>query len=156
MNKPVVAELGGKRVLLLDSITWLASEDAGQIVVTGSHGGRSAGDCATNVALALCCFNDAGVGKERAGIVALDMLQQRGSPGLAYSHDSARVGDALDAWRNGVISHVNPSAATLGFSIGESLQPALRRTFDSSSVAALVTSSVTTSVSTIGGAGALK
>jgi len=134
MNKPVVAELGGKRVLLLDSITWLVSEDAGQIVITGSHGGRSAGDYATDVVLALCCFNDAGVGKERAGVVALDMLQQRGGPGLAYSHNSARVGDALDAWRNGVISHVNPSAATLGFCIGEDLQRAIRRTFGSSSV----------------------
>lgn len=139
MNKPVVAELGGKRVLLLDSITWIGSEDAGQIVITGSHGGRSAGDYAINVALALCCFNDAGVGKERAGVVALDMLQQRGGPGLAYSHHSARVGDALDAWRNGVISHVNASAATLGFSIGERLQLAIARTFDPGSIAAIGT-----------------
>jgi len=97
MNKLVVAEPGGKRVLLLDSITWIRSEDAGQIVITGSHGGRSAGEYAITIALALCCFNDAGVGKERAGIVALDMLQRRGVPCLAYSHNSARVGDARDA-----------------------------------------------------------
>ncbi len=137
MNKPVVAKLGGKHVLLLDSITWIGSEDAGQIVITGSHGGRSAGEYALNVALALCCFNDAGVGKERAGIVALDMLQQRRGPGLAYSHDSARVGDALDAWRNGVISHVNAAAAMLGFSIGERLQAAIMRTFDPGSIATI-------------------
>jgi len=137
MNKLVVAEPGGKRVLLLDSITWIRSEDAGQIVITGSHGGRSAGEYAITIALALCCFNDAGVGKERAGIVALDMLQRRGVPCLAYSHNSARVGDARDAWRNGIISHVNASAATLGFTLGEILQPAIVRTFDPGSAAAI-------------------
>ena len=129
MNKPVVAELGGKRVLLLDSITWLGSEDTGQIVITGSHGGRSAGAYAIRPVLACCCFNDAGVGKERAGIVALDMLQQRGGPCVAYSHNSARIGDARDAWDNGVISYVNAPAAALGFAVGESLQAAIVRTF---------------------------
>jgi len=131
MDKPVVAELAGRRVLLLDSITWVDREDTGQILITGSHGGRSAGEYAVSVVLALCCFNDAGVGKERAGIVALDMLEQRGGPALAYSHDSARIGDARDAWTNGVISHVNAGAATLGFSVGEALRPAIVRTFAS-------------------------
>jgi len=130
VKKLVAAELGGKRVLLLDSITWLGSEDMGQIVITGSHGGRSAGEYAITVVLALCCFNDAGVGKEGAGIVALDMLQQRGGPCLAYSHNSARIGNARDAWRNGIISHVNAPAAKLGFTVGEPLQRAIVRTFD--------------------------
>jgi hypothetical protein len=93
-QKVIVATLGTRRVLLLDSITELAEDDAGQIVVSGSHGGRSAGDYAMRWPLALCSLNDAGVGKDRAGIVALDMLASRGTPAVAYGHTSARIGDA--------------------------------------------------------------
>jgi hypothetical protein len=127
--KPVVAIFGNARVLLLDSITWVEAADAGQIVISGSHGGRSAAEYAVLFPLALCCINDAGVGKDRAGIVALDMLQARGTPGIAFSHDSARIGEARDAWDHGVISHCNPRAAALGFAPGAGLRAAIERIF---------------------------
>ena len=129
MNKPVVAVLGTMRVLLLDSITWVESADAGHIVISGSHGGRSAAEYAILFPLALCCINDAGVGKDRAGIVALDMLEERATPGLAFSHDSARIGEARDAWEHGVISHCNPRAVALGFKAGCSLRAEVERVF---------------------------
>ena len=68
MDKVQAAQIGGRRVLLLDSITWVDAGDAGHVVVSGSHGGRSAGEYAVLFPLALCCLNDAGVGKDRAGI----------------------------------------------------------------------------------------
>jgi hypothetical protein len=129
MNKPTAAVHGNVRVLLLDSITWVDAGDAGQIVISGSHGGRSAGEYAIVFPLALCCLNDAGVGKDRAGIVALDMLDERGSPGIAFSHDSARIGEARDAWEHGVISHCNPRAAALGFKAGCGLREEIERIF---------------------------
>jgi hypothetical protein len=128
-SKPVVAVLGGLRVLLLDSITWVEAADAGQIVVSGSHGGRSAAEYAILFPLALCCINDAGVGKDRAGIVALDMLEARGTPGVAFSHDSARIGEARDAWNHGVISHCNLRAVALGFLPAGSLRAEIERVF---------------------------
>lgn len=129
MNKPVVAELATRRVLLLDSITWLTADDAGHIVISGSHGGRSAGEYAVLFPLALCCMNDAGVGKDRAGIVALDMLEARDTPGLAFSHDSARIGEARDAWDHGVVSHVNAGALALGIAVGRLLREEIQRVF---------------------------
>ncbi|MFO1303383.1 MAG: hypothetical protein U1F54_06605 [Burkholderiales bacterium] len=123
----VAATFGTRRVMLLDSITWIEDEDAGQIVVSGSHGGRSAGEYAIRVPLALCCLNDAGVGKDRAGIVALDMLEARGTPAVAYGHTSARIGEARDAWEHGVITHVNGAAAALGLVPGEPLREAIAR-----------------------------
>ena len=139
MNKPVVAVFGNTRVLLLDSITWVEATDTGQIVISGSHGGRSAAEYAILFPLALCCINDAGVGKEivalrgvgkdRAGIAALDMLEARGTPGVAFSHDSARIGEARDAWDHGVISHCNSRAAALGFRPGGSLRAGIERIF---------------------------
>ena len=128
-SKPVVAVLGHLRVLLLDSITWIDADDAGQIVISGSHGGRSAAEYAILLPLALCCINDAGVGKDRAGIVALDMLEARGTPGVAFSHDSARIGEARDAWDHGVISHCNARAITLGFNAGRNLRAEIERVF---------------------------
>ena len=127
MKRTVAAVLGVRQVLLLDSITWLAEEDAGHIVVSGSHGGRSAGDYAIRWPLLLCCFNDAGVGKDRAGIVALDMLEARGTPAVAYGHLSARIGEARDAWDNGIVTHANACARALGLAIGESLRDAITR-----------------------------
>ena len=62
-------------------------------------------------------------------IVALDMLEARGTPGVAFSHDSARIGEARDAWNHGVISHCNPRAVALGFHAGGHLRAAIERVF---------------------------
>jgi hypothetical protein len=129
MNRIVAAEVGDRKVVLLDSITWVGACDAGQLVISGSHGGRSAGAYAIEFPLALCCFNDAGVGKDRAGIEALDMLDRRGIPALAVHHTSARIGDACDTWENGIVSHVNARAAALGFAPGLGLRDAIERIF---------------------------
>jgi hypothetical protein len=129
MLKVQAAQVGGRRVLLLDSITWVDAGDAGHVVVSGSHGGRSAGEYAVLFPLALCCLNDAGVGKDHAGIAALAMLDEQDIPGVAYSHNSARIGEARDAWEHGIISHVNACAAELGFVIGLELRTAIEQAF---------------------------
>ena len=113
-------------IVLMDTITALAAGHAGAIVVTGSHGGTSAATFATAVALKLVVFNDAGVGKDGAGISALAMLGVQGIAAATVAHTSARIGDAQDAWNCGVISHVNALAAQLGLAPGRALQGALR------------------------------
>ena len=115
----------GGRVLLADTVTSVDAGDRGAIVVTGSHGGASVARFALVVPLRLVVFNDAGVGKDRAGVVALDHLQQRGVAAATVSHLSARIGDAEDAWRNGVVSYVNEAARELGLAPGEPLAGAL-------------------------------
>ena len=127
MKSTLVAMVGDRRVLLVDSITWLSEDDAGHIVVSGSHGGRSAAEYAMRWPLALCCLNDAGMGKDRAGIVALDMLASRGTPAVAYGHMSARIGDARDAWEHGIVTRANAQAAALGFAPGQVLRDAITR-----------------------------
>lgn len=127
MLRQVIAQGSWGRVLLVDSITQLEPEDAGAIVIAGSHGGASSGEVACSLPLAAVFFNDAGVGKHEAGIVALQMLQRRGVPAGAVAHTSARIGEALDSWQHGVISHVNDAARAKGWREGEPLQAALRR-----------------------------
>ena len=128
-EKVKIATFGSRSVVLMDSIAYADAADAGQIVVAGSHGGRSSGRFAIEYPLAACFLNDAGVGKDDAGIASLAMLDQLGRPGATYSSESARIGDAQDAWDNGVISFVNGTAADLGFTAGEPVQAAIRRVF---------------------------
>jgi hypothetical protein len=126
MLKQEIACGAWARVLLVDSITQLAPGDAGAIVVAGSHGGRSSGEVALEIPLAAVFFNDAGVGKDAAGIAALAMLQQRGVAAGAVAHTSARIGDAMDAWAHGVISQLNDAARSRGLQVGVPLRVALQ------------------------------
>ena len=113
------------QVALLDSVTEVTPDHAGRIVVTGSHGGVSAAHYARAVAARLYVFNDAGVGKDEAGIAALTTLEAHGIAAVTVSHVSARIGEARDAWDCGVISNVNARAARLGLRPGVALKPAV-------------------------------
>lgn len=115
------------RVLVMDSITKVLPEDKDTIVVSGSHGGVSSGEFALEVPLRAAFFNDAGVGKDGAGIAALDMLQERGVAGGTVSHVSGRIGDSQDMWDHGVVSHVNGLARGMGIFPGQILSETLTR-----------------------------
>jgi hypothetical protein len=126
MLKKTVTEVGGKRVILMDSISSASADDVDQIVISASHGGVSSGQFATRQRLGACFFNDAGVGKDDAGVAALKMLQDMGVPGATLSHNSARIGDASDHWEHGVVSHVNALAAAAGLHEGQAVHDAVR------------------------------
>ena len=99
-------------ITLLDSIALIDSSNAGTIVVTGSHGGRSAAGFVVDVSekpLAVF-FNDAGGGKDNAGKVGLEMLQAIGVAAACYSHMSARIGDAQDGLDHGILTDMNDLA----------------------------------------------
>lgn len=113
-------------MLLVGSITQVGPEDEGAWVVSASHGGVSSGEFAMEVPLRGAFFNDAGVGKDAAGIAALDMLQRHGVAAATVSHLSARIGDARDTWAHGVVSHANPRALALGILPGLALQASLQ------------------------------
>ncbi len=125
MVKAQVAQGPGGRVVVVDSITMVTDDDAGTIVVSGSHGGASSGEFALAVPLKAVFFNDAGVGKDDAGILALRMLEETGVAAGTVAHTSARIGDSRDMWESGVISHVNVSARNLGLVPGRLLRGAL-------------------------------
>ncbi len=114
-------------IVLLDSAAAIGAEHAGAVVVTGSHGGLSAAAYALAVPLAGVVFNDAGGGKDDAGILGLRRLGEAGTPALAVSHASARIGDAADTLASGIVTHVNEAAARCGVAAGQTTQEAVRR-----------------------------
>ncbi len=110
--------------VLVDSASLVRPEDAGRVVITGSHGGLVGGDPARalKAPAALGVFNDAGVGIDGAGLTRLPALDEAGVPGLTVSHLSARIGDAVSALETGVISHTNDVAGALGAQPGTRLK----------------------------------
>ncbi len=101
-------------ILLCNSVTKLKAADAGRLLVTGSHGGFYSANLAARSGLKAVIFNDAGVGKDRAGVAGLAYLEELDMAAVAISHNSARIGSAKDMWARGVVSHVNAVAAHLG------------------------------------------
>ena len=108
----------------VDSASLLREEDAGQIVLTGSHGALLGGEAASAVKydVLACAFNDAGVGIDNIGISRLPALDQRKIAAVTVDCQTARIGDARSMWQTGVVSHFNEAAAALDVAAGDSLQ----------------------------------
>lgn len=117
--------LGGAPLRVLDSITEAIGGPPGQVVVSGSHGGLSAGRFAIEAQVRFVVFNDAGVGLDGAGIAALPLLQARGVAACTVAHTTARIGEAASTLATGVVSHANAAALALGVRIGVRLRDGL-------------------------------
>ena len=101
-------------VLTADSITRVGAEAAGAVVVNGSHGGIYAAYVAAKLRVAATVFNDAGVGRNQAGIAGLDYLAGLGIPAAAVGHQTARIGDGPDMMARGIVTHANSPAIAIG------------------------------------------
>lgn len=110
------------QVWALDSASLVSPEHEDAIVVTGSHGGLlgSRPETALKYDVLGALYNDAGIGKDRAGVSRLPALDARGIPAATVSAASARIGDARSTYEDGIISRVNARAAALGLREGTS------------------------------------
>jgi hypothetical protein len=114
------AEAGGVAVLALDSASLVEAQDTGAVVLTGSHGALLGGrpETAMKVAVFAAVFNDADRGIDECGIARLPALDRRGIAGATVSAWSARIGDGLSTYRDGIVTAVNETAARHGGEIG--------------------------------------
>ena len=99
----------------LDSASLARPDDAGHVVITGSHGGLVGGrpESALKVAARLAVYNDAGTPSGSGG-TRLPVLAALGIPAATVSTYSARIGDARSTYFDGVLSNVNSVAAACG------------------------------------------
>ena len=104
--------------LLVDSVTHLKPEHRGGAVLCASHGGRYAGFYAASKGVAAVILNDAGIGREAAGLGSLPFLAGLGVPAATVSHLSARIGDGADCYARGVLSAVNGPGIALELHVG--------------------------------------
>jgi uncharacterized protein YunC (DUF1805 family) len=112
------------RIVVADTITKLPAEAAGAVVVSGSHGGLYPGTLAAKARVRAVILNDAGIGRDDAGIASLHLLERFGIAAAAVSHLSCRIGDTADMMDRGVISHANAPAQACGVFSGMSCRAA--------------------------------
>jgi hypothetical protein len=103
-----------QEIVLADTATKLGDAARGGVIVTGSHGGRYAAYLTLKAHPRAVIHNDAGVGKDQAGIAVIDMAQDLGVAAATLAHTSCRIGDAADMMARGVVSHANAAARVLG------------------------------------------
>lgn len=112
--------------IVLDSVTHLTAEARGRIAVCASHGAVYAAWYGATKGVSAMILNDAGIGREQAGISGLGWLDDLGVPGATVSHTSARIGWGADMPARGVLSFVNAAAASLGLRRGMACAEALQ------------------------------
>jgi len=100
---------------------------AAKVLVAGSHGGVIAAYLGAKAGAHALILNDAGLGKDRAGIAGLVYLEEIGMAAAAVDCMSARIGDGADMLARGVISHANVYAALCGVVSGQSCRDAAER-----------------------------
>jgi len=115
-----------RKIVIADSVTTLG-DVGGKVLVAGSHGGIVAAFLGANAGAHALILNDAGIGKDRAGIAGLAWLEAIGMAAAAVDCMSARIGDGADTLAHGFISHANRYAAACGVVAGQSCREAAER-----------------------------
>jgi len=98
------------------------AECAGHVLVSGSYGGEYNAFHAGKRGIRGVVLNDAGVGRDGAGIRGLAYLDRVGLPGATADANTCHIGDGEHMLSCGVISHVNESAQRYGCAVGQSVR----------------------------------
>jgi hypothetical protein len=122
--RQVIRTPAGTEIVLLDSASLVRPDDAGRIIVTGSHGGLIGANPARalKARARIAVFNDAGSGPEKIAKSRLPALDAQGIAAVLLSCRTARIGDALSGYERGVISGVNATARRFGAMVGKPLK----------------------------------
>ena len=114
-------------ILTVASCSNVRAEHASHVVVSGSYGGRYNAFNAAKWGVRGVIMNDAGIGKDNAGIVGLEYLDRIGLAAATADAQTCHIGDGDHMMAHGIISHVNRSAAALGCAVGQSVRDCANR-----------------------------
>jgi hypothetical protein len=118
-NRTVVHEVEGYAIVCTDSIAFALAEDRDRnVLCTGGHTGRSAVPYLRSAHLRGFICSDGGGGRESSGTAALTIVEQDGLAGAAVDVKTARMGDGLSTYHDGVISAINQPAFERGVRLG--------------------------------------
>ena len=114
-------------IVAVPSVTKLPPSTDGAVLVGGSHGAVYAAYLSAKAGARAAIHNDAGIGRDEAGVSGLAWAQAQGMAMAAALSGSARIGDGADMLQRGVISRANPLAAACGVEPGQSVAEAAER-----------------------------
>jgi hypothetical protein len=88
------------------------------VVCIGANSARVFGESILEIGPRGAIGNDCGIGKNRSAVAGLPMLDRTNIAACAVAAMSARIGDGMSTWRDGIISVVNVTAQGRGVAVG--------------------------------------
>jgi len=117
-EQTVIKQQGIYRIIITDTAGTYTEKNKNDVVIDGSHFGINSAEMAVKAGAQGRIGNDAGIGKNNAGIAGLKLLDQHGIPGAAVSAMSAKIGVGTSTYESGKLSSVNEAAKKLGIKVG--------------------------------------
>jgi hypothetical protein len=93
-------------------------EDVNNVLLTAGHTGRSAVPYLLSVRPFGFICSDGGRGGDDSGLSGLGIVEAEGLCGATVDAKSARMGDGLSTWHDGIISACNAGARAKGVTVG--------------------------------------
>jgi hypothetical protein len=110
------------QIMTVASCSFVREGQRSHVVVSGSYGGKYNAFNAAKWGVRGVIMNDAGIGKNDAGICGLDYLDQINLAAATADAQTCHIGDGDHMLAHGTISHVNRAAAALGCAPGQSVR----------------------------------
>ncbi len=124
---PVVVEKTSTgRIWATPGTTAIHEDISGDVFCSGANSSRVMSDGALRMGAKGAIANDAGIAMNRSAVEGLFLLDARKVPAASVATLSARLGEGLSTWNDGIISIVNESAARIGLKAGMSARAAAR------------------------------
>jgi hypothetical protein len=123
-GQTIIKQSGNRKIVVADSAAAMDESTKGDVFVDGSHCGVNVGEMTLHSGVGAMIGNDAGMGKNDAGIAALKMCDEKGIPAAAVAAMSAKIGSGMSTYEQGQVSVVNEAAKKLGVSVGMSAREA--------------------------------
>ena len=122
----VVEETARGRIWATPGTTAINDQVPNDVICSGSNSSRVFSDGVLRMAAKGAIGNDAGIAKNNTAVEGVKLLGERGIPAAAAATMSARLGEGLSTWNDGVVAVVNPVAAARGVKVGMSAKEAAR------------------------------
>jgi hypothetical protein len=119
----IITEFG--RAIAVWSTSRIQGTHRDDVFCVASHGGKTMAFYALRIQPKALICNDAGRGLDDSGIAGLALLDDASVPGATVGTDSARIGDPLSTYYDGVISYENVHAHRCGVRVGMSCAEAV-------------------------------
>lgn len=127
----IIKQSGRRKIVVADSVTAANEKNRGDVLVCGSHCGANVGQIAVAGKIGAMIGNDAGMGRNNAGISGFAVCDAHSIPVAAVASMSAMIGSGVSTYEEGTVSAVNVKAARLGVSEGMSAKKAAVRFLES-------------------------
>jgi hypothetical protein len=122
----VVEETARGRIWATPGTTAIKDQIPNDVICSGANASRVFSDGVLRIAAKGAIANDAGIAKNNSAVEGVKLLGERGIPTAAAVTMSARLGEGLSTWNDGVVSVVNPVAVARGVNVGMPVKEAAR------------------------------